>query len=154
MCLDLVFSLKNKRKYSLLFTFHLFVIYSLSAQKDSNGLQNDLDGLYTPAGSIFSSTKNSPKSNKSLFDPTDVTYSFKFMPVELIRGNLAFENEINISNSSNITCAIGYNVFESYLANSSVKLFYDIPLSTLSPYKAMSTGAYQNGGAFFSNGFK
>jgi hypothetical protein len=154
MCLDLDFSLKDKRKYLLLLIFYLFVIYSLSAQKETNSPHNDLDGRYTPAESIFSNTKNSPKSNKSLFDATDISYGIKFMPVELVRGNLVFENEINISNSSNITCAIGYNILESYLAKSNLSLFYDIPLNTLSAYEAMSTGAYQNGGAFFSIGFK
>jgi hypothetical protein len=153
MYLDSGFSLKDKKKYLLLHALVYFINY-LIAQKDTNTPHNDLDVRYTPVGSIFSNTKNNPKSNKRLFDPTDVTYGIKFMPAELIRGNLVFENEINISNSFNITCAIGYNIFEGYLVKNNISLFYDIPPSTLSAYEAMSKGTYQNGGAFFSIGFK
>jgi hypothetical protein len=153
MCLDLGFSLKVKKKY-LFFIVFVLSIKLIMAQKDSNTSQSDLDKRYTPAGSIFSNTKSNSKNNRGLFESTDLSYGIKFMPVELIRGNLVFENEINISNSSNITCAIGYNIFESYLAKSNVSLLYDSPLSSLSPNEAMSTGTYQNGGAFFSIGFK
>ena len=153
MCSDLGFSLKVKKKYLFLIIFVLS-IKCIFGQKDSNTAQNDLDKRYTPVGSIFSDIKGNSKNNRGSFASTDLSYGIKFMPIELIRGNLVFESEIKISNSSNITCAIGYNIFESYLAKRNFSLLYDRPLNSVSPNEAMSTGTYQNGGAYISIGFK
>jgi hypothetical protein len=115
---------------------------------------NDLDKSYSPVESIFSSGKAS-KKNRNKFGSTDISYGLKFMPAELIRGNLVFENEINLPNSSvNITCALGYNIMESFVEKNGFDLLSGSSSSYLSPEDAVNNGVYQSGGPFISIGFK
>lgn len=111
MFLVLAFSLRFPKKYFLP-VFFIFSVNQVFSQQGSSAILNELDKKYAPEESIFST--NAAKKNRDKFVSTNLYYGLQFLPFELTKGNLVFENQIKIPNSCvNVTFGLGYNVIES-----------------------------------------
>ncbi|MBA3681281.1 MAG: hypothetical protein H0W73_08980 [Bacteroidetes bacterium] len=141
-------------KKQLILLFFITIGCFSYSQKDSSGRLNNLDNSYTPNGGAFGQNNNQ-KSNKFLNNSPNIVYSLKFLPFDLLRGNLVLENEINIYNGSNLTFGLGYNTFGNFIEENFADLRgWSTSKNYLTVYDALSSGKYIKGGVFASIGYK
>lgn len=152
MFLVLAFSLRFPKKYFLP-VFFIFSVNQVFSQQGSSAILNELDKKYAPEESIFST--NAAKKNRDKFASTDLYYGLQFLPFELTKGNLVFENEINIPNSCvNITLGLGYNIVSSYIDKNGLGFFDNNDAKSIDLATAINKSAYQKGGLYLSFGIK
>jgi hypothetical protein len=131
----------------------LLLNLQLLAQKKELSPVNALDDMYTPRGSIFQQVKASPGKSR---EREEISYAIKFMPVDLFRGNLVFENEWNIPGTAvNLVGGVGYHVSQGGFERDGMDLTLDTEAGEgLAVEDAFSYGTYKKGGLFYSMGAK
>lgn len=134
---------------SILLTAHA----GLTAQNQIP-VSTELDQKFSPPeNSLFKS-----KRKATAMDPEDLRFGFRYLPFELLRGNLQAEVEMNLFDEAFVlTAGIGYHLASDYLSSLGNVISYDnasIAESTLPDKYVLKSGTMLNGGPVLSVGFK